>query len=416
MEQIIDQQSSTISFILAERTKAQWQDSPEFVSLIEPLWHLDEAPIVPDLNYLMKLMHLTCEADEEQSNRLFLLLESYCAIAEPQVFAEVLARLMLEGGEGYPSSTSKTGEGWLGWALDYKPELARKGQMARRLWKMAQQRGEDIEKLALQSIVASLIRQQEFEKEAQSQVQQSGNSRDVGQDAFKYSSSRMHDVLYMLHCGPLADQCLPLWDDESVLNALVKLRDGGDQRSLENQLLGLANLLDRFFSWIESKDYEECVEQLKLRIASYTKTPELFAFAMDAIMRYLDGRWIRSEFKDEGIAKPKAISTSLIEINREREPIHYMTTDPQGGYGFSESKNAIKGKSLKERELPTSHDRGPSTRQFEVADLISRCFEGHEAGEIEQLLRRLISHLTIRVDTAMISASSAMIKHTAQQR
>jgi hypothetical protein len=110
-----------------------------------------------------------------------------------------------------------------------------------------------------------MIKKQEAEKDAAKQRQQSVNSRGTDQTKSVTHGYNYHDVLYMLHCGPLMDRGLPLWDEESVLNALVKLRDGSDQKAVENQLLILVNLLDRFFSWIESRDSEERVEQLKLQ-------------------------------------------------------------------------------------------------------------------------------------------------------
>lgn len=117
-----------------------------------------------------------------------------------------------------------------------------------------------------------MIKKQEAEKDAAKQRQQSANSRGADQSKSVTHGRNYHDTLYMLHCGPLADRGLPLWDEESVLNALVKLRDGSDQRAVENQLLILVNLLDRFFSWIESKDSEERVEQLKLQGSRHLET------------------------------------------------------------------------------------------------------------------------------------------------
>ncbi|KAG0301862.1 hypothetical protein BGZ98_007995 [Dissophora globulifera] len=415
MEGIIEHQTSTLNFILTEKTRAQWQDSPELAPFLEPLDQLDGAPGLPDLTYLLKLMRLTCISHEEQSNRFFLLLESYCAIAEPPVLAEVLARFLLEGGEPFPSMTTKN-EGWLAWALDYKPELARKGDMVKRLWRMAERRAEGIEKLAIQYIVTMLINKKQIEKEAQSRSQQDSARMDVDQDASFYPGRRSHDILYMLHCGPLADQYLPLWDDESVLNALVKLRDGSDQRALENQLLSLINVLDRFFSWIESQNHKESVEELKRRIASYTKAPELFMFAMDNILKYLDGRWIKNDTTEDNVSKPNMRATSLMAINKDREPIHYSASDSQGGYGFSESKNAIRGRPLRDKQVSKALDRGQSVRQFETADLVSQCIRGQDTGDVEQFLRRFLAHIGVRVDTAMVNVTAAASKHTAQQR
>ncbi|KAG0236336.1 hypothetical protein BGX31_003987 [Mortierella sp. GBA43] len=370
MEQVLDLQCSTINVILAERTKTQWQESPEFASLLDPLLYLEDAPNPRGITHLSKLMHLACQSDDEQSTKIFLVLEANCAIAEPTVFAQLLSRFVLEGGAEYPSQSTGT-KGWLAWSLDYKPELARRGQMLRRLWKMAEGR-EDIENLAIQLIVASLIKKQEAEKDAAKQRHQGLGTRGTDQDKTRTPGRNYHDVLYMLHCGPLADRGLPLWDEESALNALVKLRDGGDQRAVENQLLILVNLLDRLFSWIESKESEECVEQLKLQVSLFTKAPELLVFAMDTVLKYLDGRWSRSDSKDEVTAHPRSLTTSLLEINRSREPVRYVSTEPVGAFGFGDSRNGTRGKSLKERDFPRTNDRGSATREFEIGDLVAR--------------------------------------------
>ena len=145
MEQVLDLQCSAINVILAERTKTQWQDSPELASVLDPLLYLEDAPTPRGLNYLSKLMRLACQSDGDQSNRIFLALEANCAVAEPAVFAQFLARFALEGGAEYPVQMTGT-KGWLVWSLDYKPELAKRGQMFKRLWKMAEGRGEDIER------------------------------------------------------------------------------------------------------------------------------------------------------------------------------------------------------------------------------------------------------------------------------
>ncbi|KAG0371239.1 hypothetical protein BGZ54_008243 [Gamsiella multidivaricata] len=413
MEQITELQNSTINFILVEKTKSHWHDFPELASLIESLQALQEPLNVPSLQYLLELARLACQADAEQSNRLFLRLESYFAVAEPPVVAHVLATLILEGGEGYPFPIEHA-TGWLAWALDYKPELARKGQFVKRLWRAAEGRREEIESLAVQRIVSTLIKKQQEQRTRLMNKDLDATNRDGG--ANRNWAGRYHDIIYMLHCGPLADQGLQLWDEESVLNALVRIRDGSNQRAFENQLLILVNLLDRLFSWIESKDVEENKEQLKQRVALYTKTPELLAFAIDTVVAYLDGRWIKGDIKEDGAVRSKTLSTSLLDINREREPIHYATTDAQGSFGFSESKNAIRGRSLKEREIPQRHDRGQAVREFEIVDLVARCMEGHDSDVYEQLLRRLMLHIAMQVDTVMISATAAAMKHAAQQR
>ncbi|KAG0023959.1 hypothetical protein BGZ80_006973 [Entomortierella chlamydospora] len=338
MEHIIDLENASINSLLAERTIIHWQDIPEFAQLIEPVNHLDDVPTLPSLAHLLGLVELICQSDEEQSNKQFLLLESYCSIADSETVSLVISSFILEGSESYPTLTTKA-TGWLAWALDYKPELERKGRMVKRLWKLAQWRGEDV----------------------------------------------------------------------------VKLRDGNEPRMLENQQLILANLLDRIFYWMESKEYEESIEQLKERVAYYTKTPELLIFAMDTILRYLDGRWSRSSIKEEGV-RPKQAGLSLMEINQERSPIHYLSLNTPGPFGFPDNKAGTRGKSLKEREIPVNQGRSEVDKEYEISDLVAQCLEGHEPETTEQLLRSFILHIGIRVDTVMVSASSAVAKHAAQQR
>ncbi|KAF9164059.1 hypothetical protein BGX21_002691 [Mortierella sp. AD011] len=411
MEHIIDIENASINSLLAERTIIHWQDIPEFAQLIEPVNHLDDVPTLPSLTHLLGLVGLICQSDEEQSNKLFLLLESYCSIADSETVSLVISFFILEGGEPYPTLTTKAA-GWLAWSLDYKPELERKGRMVKRLWKLAQSRGEDVVKLSIEKIVASLIKRQEFRKDA---AKQGPNNDGIDPDISETYSRSHHSVLYLLQCGPLANQASMLWHEESILNTLIRLRDGNEPRMLENQQLILVNLLDRIFYWMESKEYEESIEQLKERVAYYAKTPELLIFAMDAILRYLDGRWSRSSIKEEGV-KPKQAGLSLMEINQERSPIHYLSLDTPGLFGFSDNKAGTRGKSLKEREIPVNQGRSEVDKEYEISDLVSQCLEGHESETVEQILRNFIVHIGIRVDTVMVSASSAVAKHAAQQR
>ncbi|KAF9116575.1 hypothetical protein BGX27_001431 [Mortierella sp. AM989] len=413
MEHIIDLENASINSLLAERTIIHWQDIPEFSQILEPVNHLDEVPTIPTLTYLLKLVRLICQSDEEQSNKLFLLLESYCAIADPEIVSQVISCFIWEGSESYPPLATKA-TGWLAWALDYKPELERKGKMVKRLWRLTQWRGEDIAKLIIEKIVASFIKRQESRKDAANQGQQSLNQEIMGQDIDSYNRS-YHSVLYLLQCGPLADQAPTLWHEESVLNTLIRLRDGGDPRMLENQQLILANLLDRIFLWMESKDYVECIEQLKERVAYYTKTPELLIFAMDAVLRYLDGRWSRSSIKEESV-RSKTASLSLMEINQERSPIHYLSLDTPGPFGFPDGKAGTRGKSLKEREIPINQGRAEVDKEYEISDLVAQCLVGHEPDTIEQLLRSFRLHIEIKVDTILVSTASAVTKQPEQQR
>ncbi|KAF9582115.1 hypothetical protein BGW38_000625, partial [Lunasporangiospora selenospora] len=215
---------------------------------------------------------------------------------------------------------------------------------------------------------------------------------------------KFHDIIYMLHCGPLADRTLSLCDSESVLNALVQMRDGSTHESFENQLLILANLLSRFFHWIDSQENEECIEQLKLRVASYAGTPELFVYILDSIFRYLDGRWARTPEVKEEAPRPKPITTtSLLDINREREPIRFSSSGQTGGYmNYGDTRLFARGRSLKEREIPKGHARGAEERAFEISDLVARCIDRQDDPEaLEQLMRRFNMHLGMKVDTAM---------------
>lgn len=109
--------------------------------------------------------------------------------------------------------------------------------------------------------MASLVQKQEQEKSSEETPAPPNNNQ---------LASRRHNVYYMLHCGPLADHELPLWDSESVINALVRLRDGLNYESYENKLLILVNLLARFFSWMDSATSKESVEDLKLRGTGWT--------------------------------------------------------------------------------------------------------------------------------------------------
>ncbi|CAO3572286.1 unnamed protein product [Mortierella alpina] len=379
---------------------------------------MHDPPFNPALPYLLQLVQLASQADEELSYESFLLLESYCVLAEPAVAAQALAHFMVEAGEPYPplSATAPT-TGWLRWSLDYKQELKRKGDMVRRLWSMAATRGENIQNLAIQLLVETLTRRQELEKGSDPISKQDADSDSKIRDLRCIDVHAHHDTIYLLHCGPLSNLGLPVWDFESTLNALLRLRDGAAPAAFENQMLILVNLLDRIFSWLESKEVEECIDQLKSRVEAYTKTPELFLFVMDAVLKYLDGRWIGDVKNEAEPLRPKAgKSTSLMEINRSREAIHYMPTSQQGGPGSFDGGPVSRGKPLKEREIRTSAGRDRHVREFELSDLVARCMNGHDSETVEQFVRRFILHLGMKVDTAMVSASSAALKHAAQQR
>ncbi|KAG0215502.1 hypothetical protein BGX28_009550 [Mortierella sp. GBA30] len=339
MEEIIQQQHSTLASVLAKRTAAQWHDYPDFGPLIEPLKKTHDQPYSPGLQYLLQLVQLVSQADEELSTGVFILLESYCVIAEPTVAAQAIAHFILEAGEPFPSLPVKgKTSGWLELTLDYKYELRRKGTMVKKLWAIAASRGENIQ------------------------------------------------------------------------------RDGSVPAAFENQLLILVNLLDRIFMWFESKDSEECIDQLKLRVTGYARTPELFLFVMDNVLKYLDGRWIRDDTKENIVIQPKVTSTSLIEINRNREPIRYSPTGQQGTPGSTESSHIARGKALKEREVRVDHGREARVREYELSDLVARCLDGQDSDTREQFVLRFLQHLMLRIDTVMVNASSAALKQAAHQR
>lgn len=147
MEDIFRLQNSTIRTTIADTTRAQWHGYPDFAPMLEGLPNPGDVPPTPPLYSFLDLISLASEANDEASDKAFLQLQSYCVGADPALFAQVLARFTLEAGESYPSlsSTAKT-TGWLEWVINYKPGLLRKGEMARRLWTTAKQRGEDIDK------------------------------------------------------------------------------------------------------------------------------------------------------------------------------------------------------------------------------------------------------------------------------
>ncbi|KAG0299042.1 hypothetical protein BGZ96_000045 [Linnemannia gamsii] len=412
---ILQLQNSTIRTTIADTTRAQWHGYPDFAPMLEGLPNPGDVPPTPPLYSFLDLISLTSEANDEASDKTFLQLQSYCVGADPALFAQVLARFTLEAGESYPSlsSTAKT-TGWLEWVIDYKPGLLRKGEMARRLWTTAKQRGEDIDKMAIHWIVAVLAKKQELAADASRRRKQEESIGNNTQSWNMVQYQSHHDTLYMLHCGPLAQQGLPLWDSESVLNALVKLRDGTDFGAFENQVLLLTNILERIFAWLESTDSDDSIEELKSRAAIYTKVPEIMLFAMDTILKYLDGRWVKEDSKGE--TRSKALTISLTDINRDRQPIHYKSTGLAGSFSFQDGSYINRGKSLRGKEEPKAQGRTYPVREFEIADLAARCMSGHDPAVINQLMRRFVLHLGMRVDTAMVSATSAAMKHAAQQR
>lgn len=141
---------AVIDYILAEKTRAQWQDYADLAPVIENMLQhnfqtnkaLEQKHSLPQL---LKLLQLTYDADEEQSLKLFSTLQSYCTIADPFVLAQLLTHAIVSNGELYPPMTTEAGVGWLDWALDYKQDLMKKGEVVKQLWRIAKARGEDIE-------------------------------------------------------------------------------------------------------------------------------------------------------------------------------------------------------------------------------------------------------------------------------
>ncbi|KAF9919928.1 hypothetical protein FBU30_010362 [Linnemannia zychae] len=415
MDEILQLQHSTIRTTIADTTRAQWHGYTDFAPMLEGLPNPGDVQMTPHLYSFLDLISLASEANDETSDRAFLQLQSYCVEADPALFAQILARFTLEAGESYPSlSTKAKTTGWLEWVIQYKPGLVRKGDMARRLWATAKQRGEDIDKMAIHWIVAVLSKKQELLADAsrrRKQEESIGNNTQ-GWNMVQYQN--YHDTLYMLHCGPLAQQGLPLWDSESVLNALVRLRDGTNHDAFESQALLLTNVLERIFTWLESTDSDDSIEDLKTRAAVYSKVPEIMLFGIETVLKYLDGRWIKEDSKGE--IRSKTLTISLTDINRDRQPIHYKSTGLAGSFSFQDGSYINRGKSLRNKEEPKIQGRDQSVREFEIADLVTRCIDGHDPAVIEQLMRRFVLHLSMRVDTAMVSATSVVMKHAAQQR
>ena len=150
-------------------------------------------------------------------------------------------------------------------------------------------------------------------------------------------------------------------------------------------------------------------------MAESAKVPELALFTMDSILRFLDGRWINPRTSNLDKSSNN-LNTSLLSFNQEREPIHYLSTGEPGSHSFSTSKHAIQGRALRAREVPKGDDRDQNERQFEIGDLVSCLLDGYGPEILEQLARRFVTHLWMRVDTAMVGASGSAIKHAAQQR
>ncbi|KAG0224730.1 hypothetical protein BGW42_004928 [Actinomortierella wolfii] len=149
-------------------------------------------------------------------------------------------------------------------------------------------------------------------------------------------------------------------------------------------------------------------------VSYYAKTPILLYFIADSLLGYLEGRWLDSKLKS-AIPTAKSPDESLLEMNMRRVPVRYFATEDTPQVPII-SHNATQSKSLKERVVPEPRGRSASRREFELSDLFARCVEQHGPEEAEQLMRRIILHLGMRVDTAMVGVTPTLAKHTAQQR
>ncbi|KAG0346716.1 hypothetical protein BG004_001012 [Podila humilis] len=346
---------------------------------------------------LLRLLQLTYESEED---KVFLSLQTYCTVAEPFALAQLLSHAMLSNGEFYPPMASDPGAGWMNSALDYQRELIKKGEIVKQIWKIAKSRGEDIEHQVIQMVVAAMMKAREQEKNPE-------ESKEADSDQH-LSTIHKHNIYYMLHCGPLAGLELPLYDTESVINALARMRDGLHCESYENQLLIIVNLLDRFIMWLDSIDSEDSPEELKERV------PELLVYTLDTMIKYLDGRWLKTQRK-EPVRLLNNLNVSLLDINRGREVDQYVSTSLTGAQRYVDSKHTTRGRSLRERQTPSKVGRTMVEQEFEISDLIARCLEGHNTAVMEQVVRRFVLHIGMRVDTAMVSASTPAAK-VVQQR
>ncbi|KAG0046471.1 hypothetical protein BGZ83_008361 [Gryganskiella cystojenkinii] len=415
MDPITSLQQETIDCILGERTRTHWHDIPEVAPLLDQLEFIDDSQHV-SLAYLLRIIVLACESEGEQALSALSCLETVCTTAESPVLAQAVARFLLFSGVEYPTWPGEDdSRGWLEWSLEYKPELERLGAIAKKLWSFVKGHGLETEQLTIQWIIAILVKRRETEKENSRQQSHQFKAHASERTPTKQEQHGGRDVVYMLHCGPLMDHKLVQLDEESVLNALLRIQDNADPSSLENQMLTLVNMLERFFNWIEDSSSQERIGQLKTRVIECTKVPELAIFTIDSILRFLDGRWIKPKSPNVDLSSNN-LNISLLDVNREREPIHYSSAGEPGSHSFSTSKHAIQGRALKAREVPKGDDRDQDERQFEIGDLVSGLLGGHGPEILEHLARRFVTHLWMRVDTAMVGASGSAIKHAAQQR
>ncbi|KAF9976242.1 hypothetical protein BGZ73_008949 [Actinomortierella ambigua] len=418
MARLIELQDSVIETLLMERTRARWREYPEFIQLVDSLQTMAESNGSLEKDSASRLVDLFTLASATGNGRTglaFMALEAYCAIADPYEFAVTLSRLALHGGEPYPPFRPHNAKaGWLESSLEYKEGLQQKGDMFRRLWKVAVTRGEGIETVATSQIIQHLEKARRQDGVRWSTHTPSGTQAASTDHEIEQEDRHRHDLYYMLHQGPLQDHNTPLSDLDSLRETLIMVAGKMDGASIDQQLLSTAQLLERLFNWIEDKDAQDDIDSIKTKVAHYAKTPILLYFITDSLLGFLEGRWLDSKLKTVAPTAKSSVE-SLLEMNMRRVPVRYFATEDAPQLPII-GPNATQSKSLKERVLPEPRGRSASGREFELSDLFARCVEHHGPEEAEQLMRRIILHLGMRVDTAMVGVTPTLAKHTAQQR
>ncbi|KAF9166538.1 hypothetical protein DFQ26_007610 [Actinomortierella ambigua] len=396
MARLIELQDSVIETLLMERTRARWRDYADFSQLIDSLQAMAESNGSLEKDSASRLVELFTLASATGAGRTglaFMALEAYCAIADPYEFAVTLSRLAIHGGEPYPPFRPHCAKaGWLENSLEYREGLHQVGDMFRRLWKVAVTRGEGIETVATRQIIQHLEREKvrrhdglRWSMQALPGAPPAPADHDIDQE-----DRHRHDLYYMLHRGPLKDHTTPLSDPESLREALIMVVEKLEGVSIDQQLLSTTQLLERLFIWIEDKDAQDDVDGIKTK-----------------------GRWLDSKLKTVA-PTTKNPDESLLEMNMRRVPVRYFATEDAPQLPIV-GPNATQSRSLRERVLPEPRGRSASGREFELSDLFARCVEHHGPEEAEQLMRRIILHLGMRVDTAMVGVTPTLAKHTAQQ-
>ena len=145
MDHITTLQQETIDGILGERTRTHWQDIPEVAPLLDQLESIEDSQHV-SIQHLVRLIVLACESDGDQATSTLSCLETVCATADSPVLAQAVARFLLFSGADYPTWPGpQDTTGWLEWSLEYKPELERRGAVARKLWSFVKGHGQETE-------------------------------------------------------------------------------------------------------------------------------------------------------------------------------------------------------------------------------------------------------------------------------